>query len=199
MDVKQMRLIAVTLAAMGMFGCGDDGDQPASNFGIETNSDGVKSIGIVPQEASADVIEFAQKYFDAIKNDDTQAFSMLWATLEDMGQKTGQPLVTWNEQQQGVKWSDYILSRYRHVAGKLTDAGPLSSMKFTKVGKVFISLPDKNDFIGKIYVELTIGSDATSMALEITSTQISQRGRVLTDGSVTVLPWILYQTNILNR
>ncbi|TAK05521.1 MAG: hypothetical protein EPO39_10680 [Candidatus Manganitrophaceae bacterium] len=154
--------------------------------------------GCAPQKQSAAVLDYAKtddyarRMFDAIAARDLNAYLDLTVKADDLDLK-GQPLmngVTAREKQKG---------RFEALISSIEKEGGLGTLQWVKPGQAMGYLKERSEFVGNIYIEVTVGSDAKKRVLEIGPTQEAQhRGRVLTgDAGVQLKTWDYYKANVL--
>ena len=142
---------------------------------------------------------FARQIYDAIGKGDFDAYLALCANPEDMGSH-GKPLMPASKKETaGMTWQDRHERRFKALLAAIEEQGGLATLKWTRPGQALGYMKDESEFVGNLYIEVTLGDEAQKMVLEIGASQeASPRGRLLlADEGVTLKTWKYYQTNVL--
>lgn len=138
---------------------------------------------------------YAQQVFDTIVAGDFDAYLSRCLNPDDVG-LDGQPLM--RDYDKG-KWPDNNRLRFDALLASIEREGGLETLRWVKPGQPLGYLKNQNEFVGNIYIEVTIGQEAKQMVLEIGSTLEAQdRGRLLMpDSGVVLKTWEYYKANVL--
>lgn len=136
--------------------------------------------------------EYARRVFDAIAARDLDAYLDLTVKPDDLDLQ-GRPLMN------SATAQDHQRRRFELLISSIEKEGGLHTLEWVKPGQAMGYLKEQSEFVGNIYIEVTVGSEPKKMVLEIAPTQESQhRGRVLTgDAGVLLKTWEYYQANVL--
>jgi hypothetical protein len=136
--------------------------------------------------------DYARRMFDAIATRDLNAYLDLTVKPDDLDLQ-GRPLMNSASVQERQR------RRFEVLISSIEKEGGLHTLQWVKPGQAMGYLKEQSEFVGNIYIEVTVGADAKRMVLEIAPTQETQhRGRVLTgDAGVQLKTWEYYQTNVL--
>lgn len=136
--------------------------------------------------------DYARRVFDAIAVRDLNAYLDLTVKPDDLDLQ-GQPLMN------SATAQDQQRRRFEMLISSIEKEGGLNTLQWVKPGQAMGYLKERSEFVGNIYIEITVGADAKKMVLEIGPTQETQhRGRVLTgDAGVQLKTWEYYKTNVL--
>ncbi|HLG22547.1 MAG TPA: hypothetical protein VI382_07005 [Candidatus Manganitrophaceae bacterium] len=138
---------------------------------------------------------YARQMFDAIAAKDLDAYIDLSVGPDDLG-ADGQPLMAAHRKE---SWRDRHQRQFEALLRNIEREGGVETLQWAQPGQPLGYLKDQNEFVGNIYVEVTVGAEPKKMVLEIGSTQEAQgRGRLLTpDSDVFLKPWTYYEVNVL--
>lgn len=142
---------------------------------------------------------FARQIYDAIVEEDFDAYLALCASPEDMDAHS-EPLMPPSKQETaGVTWRDRHQRRFDALLAAMKEGGGVETLQWVRPGQALGYLKDKSEFVGNLYIEVTLGDESKKMVLEIGSSQeASSRGRLLLgDSSVALKSWEYYQANVL--
>jgi hypothetical protein len=142
---------------------------------------------------------FTRQIYDAIVEKDFDAYLALCVTPEDIGFH-GKPLMPSNTQEaNGVTWQDRHQQRFDALLAALEEKGGAETLKWARPGQALGYLKDESEFVGNLYIEVTLGDELQKMVLEIGASQEAKpRGRLLlADAGVTLKTWEYYQANAL--
>lgn len=136
--------------------------------------------------------DYARRMFDAITARDLNTYLDLTVKPDDLDLQ-GQPLMN------SATAQDHQRRRFELLISSIEKEGGLSTLQWVRPGQALGYLKAQSEFVGNIYIEVTVGADAKKMVLEIGPTQEAQhRGRVLTGSSGVLLKtWEYYEVNIL--
>ena len=138
---------------------------------------------------------YAQQMFEAIAGKDFDAYISLSIGPDDVG-SDGQPLMPAYRKE---SWRERHQRRFEALLAALEREGGVDTLQWVRPGQPLGYLKDKNEFVGNIYVEVTVGAEPKKMVLEIGPTQeVQGRGRLLTpDSAVSLKSWDYYEANVL--
>jgi hypothetical protein len=142
---------------------------------------------------------FARQIYDTIVKEDFDAYLALCASPEDMGSH-GKPLMPANKKETaGITWQDRHQQRFDALLAALEEKGGVATWKWVRPGQALGYLKDESEFVGNLYIEVTLGDEPQKMVLEIGASQEAKtRGRLLmADAGVTLKTWEYYQANVL--
>jgi len=137
---------------------------------------------------------FVRKVFDAILYEDFDAYIRLCVQPGEIG-VSGMALMP----ESNSKWQQAHKGRFELLISAIKNAGGLSTMDWVRPGQALGYLMDESEFVGNLYAEITLGSKAEKMVLEIEATYNTKaRGRLLGEGSDVLLKtWDYYKVNVL--
>jgi hypothetical protein len=142
---------------------------------------------------------FARQMYDAIVEEDFDAYLALCASPEDMGSH-GKPLMPSSKKETaGVTWQDRHQQRFDAVLAAIEEKGGVATLKWVRPGQALGYLKGESEFVGNLYLEVTLGNELQKMVLEIGASQEAEsRGRrLLADAGVALKTWEYYQANVL--
>lgn len=138
---------------------------------------------------------YGQSIYEAVVARDFDAYLSLCVNPDDVG-LNGKPLMPSYKKE---KWIDHNKTRFDALLSSIEREGGVDTLQWVRPGQPLGYLKEQNEFVGNIYVEVTIGKEAKKMVLEIEATQEAQgRGRLLTpDSGVILKSWEYYKANVL--
>ena len=139
--------------------------------------------------------DYARRMFDAVAARDLDAYLALVVQPDDRGLKN-EPLM---DPSDGPAWRDREQRRFESLVSSIEKAGGLGTLQWVKAGQAMGYLKERSEFVGNLYIEVSVGPDAQKMVLEIGPTQEAQhRGRLLNSSAgVQLKTWDYYKANVL--
>jgi hypothetical protein len=142
---------------------------------------------------------FARRIYDAIVEEDFDAYLALCTSPEDMGAH-GKPLMPAGKKETaGVAWQDRHRRHFDALLAAIEEKGGVETLTWVRPGQALGYWKDESEFVGNLYIEVTLGDEPQKMVLEIGASQEAKaRGRLLlSDANVALKTWEYYQANVL--
>lgn len=143
----------------------------------------------------APIDAFARQVFDTISQQNLDGYLALAVAPEDVDAE-GKPLMSGPKTE---AWKERHERSFKALLGEIEREGGTATLQWVKPGQAMGYLKSRAEFLGNIYIEVTVGASNKQMVLEIGATQEAKnRGRLLTaDSGVHLKTWEYYKVNVL--